>query len=81
MGGAGGRGRDVRRASTGFDGIAAPTLVLHGHERRVVDPRNADLLARADPGRAASSSSPGCGHLFFWEEPERFVEVVEEFLL
>jgi len=23
---------------------------------------------------------PGCGHLPPWEQPERFVEVVEEFL-
>ena len=23
---------------------------------------------------------PGTGHLFFWEHPQRFVEVVEEFL-
>jgi pimeloyl-ACP methyl ester carboxylesterase len=24
---------------------------------------------------------PGCGHLFFWEQPQRFVRSVREFLL
>ena len=45
-------------AGAGFDAydrlgeIAAPTLVQHGDGDVVVDPRNAELLARADPGRA-----------------------------
>ena len=59
--------------------IAAPTLVLQGTADVVVDPRNADLLAARIPG-ARVELFPGAGHLFFWEEPERFVQVVSDFL-
>jgi pimeloyl-ACP methyl ester carboxylesterase len=59
--------------------IDAPTLVLHGTEDFVVDPANAPLLASLIPG-ARLELFPGTGHLFFWEEPERFVRVVKEFL-
>jgi 3-oxoadipate enol-lactonase len=59
--------------------IAAPTLVLTGDLDVVVDPRNAQLLAERIPG-ARLEVFPGTGHLFFWEQPERFVEVVKEFL-
>ena len=59
--------------------VAAPTLVQHGDGDVVVDPRNADLLATAIPG-ARVSIFPGCGHLYFWQEPERFVRELEEFL-
>ncbi len=60
-------------------GIAAPTLVLHGTEDAVVDPRNTALLALRIPD-ARVELFPGGGHLFFWAQPERFVEVVTEFL-
>jgi len=60
-------------------GIAAPTLILHGTEDAVVDSRNAAVLALRIPD-ARVELFPGCGHLFFWEERERFVEVVTEFL-
>ena len=70
-------------AGMGFDGsrlqIAAPTLILHGTEDAVVDPGNAALLAERIPGARVELFS-GCGHLFFWEQPERFVETVAEFL-
>ena len=72
-------------AGTAFDawerlpGLDAPTLVLHGTADNVVDPRNAELLAARIPG-ARIELFPGCGHLPPWEQPERFVEVVEEFL-
>jgi pimeloyl-ACP methyl ester carboxylesterase len=59
--------------------IAAPTLVLHGTEDAVVDSRNTTLLALRIPD-ARVELFPGGGHLFFWEQPERFVEVVTEFL-
>jgi pimeloyl-ACP methyl ester carboxylesterase len=59
--------------------IAAPTLVLHGTADSVVDARNADLLAERVPD-ARLELFPGAGHLFFWEQPERFVEIVGEFL-
>jgi 3-oxoadipate enol-lactonase len=59
--------------------IRAPTLILHGTEDGVVDPRNAALLEQAIPN-ARRLTFPGTGHLFFWEEPDRFVEVVRDFL-
>jgi 3-oxoadipate enol-lactonase len=72
-------------ASLGHDafgrlgGIPAPTLVLHGTADRVVDPRNAPLLARSIPG-ARLEWLPGQGHLFFWEDPDDTVERVRRFL-
>ena len=60
-------------------GLAAPTLVQHGDEDVVVDPRNADLLVELLPD-ARLEGFPGTGHLFFWEEPERFVSSVSAFL-
>ena len=44
-----------------------------------MDTRNADVLARRIPG-ARVELFPGGGHVFYWEQPERFVEVVTEFL-
>jgi 3-oxoadipate enol-lactonase len=73
-------------AGAGFDAyeragsIAAPVLVLHGDGDVVVDPRNAELLAGLLP-HASLELFPGAGHLFFWQHPERFVGLVEEFLL
>jgi pimeloyl-ACP methyl ester carboxylesterase len=59
--------------------ISAPTLVLHGTEDAVVDHRNARLLADGVPhGRV--ELFPQTGHLFFWEEPERFVQLITSFL-
>lgn len=59
--------------------LRVPTLVLHGTADVVVDPANAQLLAARIPG-ARHERFAGCGHLLFWEQPERFVEVVGEFL-
>jgi pimeloyl-ACP methyl ester carboxylesterase len=61
------------------EGIAAPTLILHGTEDAVVDSRNTALLALRIPD-ARVELFPGGGHLFFWEQPERFVDIVTEFL-
>jgi 3-oxoadipate enol-lactonase len=58
--------------------IEAPTLVVTGTEDVVVDPRNSELLAERIAG-ARLERVPG-GHLFFWEDPMRFVAVVREFL-
>lgn len=72
-------------AGASFDGsarlgeISMPTLVLHGTADNVVDHRNAEILAREIPD-ARLEWFEGCGHLFFWEQPERFVRVVTEFL-
>jgi 3-oxoadipate enol-lactonase len=59
--------------------IDKPTLVVTGDEDAVVDPRNSELLAQRISG-ARLEVFPGAGHLFFWEQPQRFVEVVTEFL-
>jgi 3-oxoadipate enol-lactonase len=73
-------------AGAGFDasdrlgGLAAPTLVQQGDGDVVVDPRNAELLVDLIPD-ASLELYAGCGHLFFWQEPERFVRELEEFLL
>jgi pimeloyl-ACP methyl ester carboxylesterase len=73
-------------AGTTYDGfdrlgaIAAPTLVLHGTADGVVDPRNAGLLAERIPN-AEVELFEGGGHLFFWEQPERFAARVRRFLL
>ena len=54
-----------------MDELAAPTLVLTGTADAVVDLRNAELLAERIPD-ARLERFEGAGHLFFWEEPERF---------
>jgi 3-oxoadipate enol-lactonase len=59
--------------------IAAPTLILTGTADNVVDPRNADVLARRIPGSRVERF-PGAGHLFFWEQPDAFVRIIREFL-
>ncbi len=61
-------------------GIHARSLILHGEADRVVDPRNARLLAARIP-HARLVTFPGLGHLFFWEDPAGFAAVVTSFLL
>ncbi|MGI9112772.1 MAG: alpha/beta fold hydrolase [Gaiellaceae bacterium] len=73
-------------AAMGFDryedasSLALPTLVQHGDGDVVVDPRNSELLADLIPD-ARFEVYAGCGHLFFWQAPERFVRELEAFLL
>lgn len=59
--------------------LAAPTLVLFGEEDAVVDARNAELLAERIPEAHVERFENG-GHLFFWEQPARFANLVREFL-
>jgi 3-oxoadipate enol-lactonase len=59
--------------------IQAPTLVLHGSADTVVDPRNSGLLAGRIPN-ARLVILPDLGHLFFWEDPAGFADVVTSFL-
>jgi pimeloyl-ACP methyl ester carboxylesterase len=59
--------------------IRVPTLVLTGTADNVVDYRNSKLIAERIPG-ARLEHFDGLGHLFFWEEPERFARTVSEFL-
>ena len=79
LAGAGCRRDAASTRSTRLGEIAAPTLVVTGTADEVVDPRNSDLLAAAIPD-ARLERFEGCGHLFFWQEPERFVRLVAEFL-
>jgi pimeloyl-ACP methyl ester carboxylesterase len=70
-------------AGIGFQGvegeIAAPTLVLGGTADNVVDHRNAEVLATRIPG-ARVELLAGAGHLFFWEQPDESVRIINEFL-
>ena len=66
-------------ASERVAGITRPTLVVTGTADEVVDPRNSDLLAAKIPG-ARLERFEGAGHLFFWQEPDRAVALLEEFL-
>ena len=59
--------------------LDAETLVQHGGADVVVDPRNGELLVDLLPN-ARLDAFPAAGHLFFWEEPERFVASVSSFL-
>jgi pimeloyl-ACP methyl ester carboxylesterase len=59
--------------------LGIPTLVAHGTADIVVDPANAELLTERIPD-AQLELFPGCGHLLFWEQPDRFATVVGEFL-
>ena len=58
--------------------LTMPTLVQHGDGDVVVDPKNGELLAELIPD-ARLSVYAGCGHLFMWQEPERFTRELEEF--
>lgn len=60
-------------------GITAPTLILHGTEDVVVDPRNAAVLAQHLPD-AEVALVEDAGHLLCWEAPERFLAHVTAFL-
>jgi pimeloyl-ACP methyl ester carboxylesterase len=62
-----------------LDEIASPTLVITGGQDRVIPALNSDVLAEAIPG-ARLEILEGAGHLFFIEEPERTIELVEDFL-
>ena len=57
--------------------IAAPTLVIHGTEDRLLDVANGELIARLIPG-ARLELLEGSGHMFFWEQPERSAQFVRE---
>ncbi len=59
--------------------IRTATLVQTGTEDVVVDPRNSELLAEHLPS-ARLERFDGAGHLFFWEQPDAFVESVTRFL-
>ncbi len=57
--------------------IAAPTLVIHGTEDRLMDVANGELIAKLIPG-ARLELLEGSGHMFFWEQPARSAQLVRE---
>jgi 3-oxoadipate enol-lactonase len=59
--------------------ITAPTLVIHGTADKLVQPGNAELIAGAIPG-AQLQWLEGAGHLFWTDQTQRAVEVVNDFL-
>jgi 3-oxoadipate enol-lactonase len=59
--------------------LAVPTLVITGDEDRVYPPQLAERMARRIPG-AKLVVLEGCGHLSNLEQPERFNEVLLEFI-
>lgn len=59
--------------------IRVRTLILHGTADQLVDPRNAELLARGIP-HARLELFEGGGHVFAAEQPARFTQLVSDFL-
>jgi pimeloyl-ACP methyl ester carboxylesterase len=59
--------------------ITAPTLVIHGTADKLVQPGNASLLAGAIPG-ARLEWFEGAGHLFWTDQTQHTVDVVNDFL-
>jgi len=59
--------------------VTAPTLVIHGTADRMVQPGNAELLAKAIPG-ARLTWLEGAGHVFWTDQSERSVELINGFL-
>jgi len=57
--------------------LAAPTLVIHGTEDRLLCWTNGDLLASLIPG-ARLEQLDGVGHLLYWEQPERVAQLVRD---
>jgi 3-oxoadipate enol-lactonase len=55
--------------------IAAPTLVIHGTEDKMIPVANGELIASLIPG-AKLEIFEGVGHLFWWEEPQRSAELI-----
>jgi 3-oxoadipate enol-lactonase len=55
--------------------IAAPTLVIHGTEDKMIPVANGELIAQVIPG-ARLEILDGVGHMFWWEQPERSAELL-----
>ncbi len=59
--------------------IAAPTLVVHGLEDKLIHPDNGRNLAARIPG-AQLAMFDGCGHMPMYEQPDRLAATVLDFL-
>ncbi len=62
-----------------LSGIAAPTLVIHGENDRLVPPANGKLIAQRIPG-AKLVMIPHASHLFTTDQPEAAHHAILEFL-
>jgi pimeloyl-ACP methyl ester carboxylesterase len=60
-----------------LEGIAVPTLVVHGTEDEMLPAANSRVIASRIPG-ARLEELEGIGHLFWWEQPERSAELVRD---
>jgi pimeloyl-ACP methyl ester carboxylesterase len=59
--------------------ITQPTLIIQGTADQVVAPDNAEVLAGLVPDTRVQRCD-GAGHLLYWEQPQRFVRAVTDFL-
>jgi len=59
--------------------IAAPTLVAHGEEDRLIPIQNGKTVASRIPG-ARFNPIPGAGHMLATDQPERCIDLMLEFL-
>ena len=60
-------------------GIDVPTLIPHGENSDVLSAAVAARMVEVMPD-ARVVEFPGCDHVLEWQQPERFVEVVREFV-
>jgi 3-oxoadipate enol-lactonase len=67
------------RAGCAVEGIAVPTLVVHGTEDLIVPVENGRMLAERIPG-AEYVELAGRGHNLPLEEPDTFARLVQDFL-
>ncbi len=70
---------EVRIDAAALAGFATPTAVLMGHEDVLFPPEAMRSVAVAIPG-AELVEFPNAGHSTYFEQPDRFNEVVAEFL-
>ena len=59
--------------------LPAPTLILTGDDDQVIPAASSDVLHDRIPGSRLEVLA-GAGHLFFLEQPERTIQLLEEFL-
>ncbi len=59
--------------------IRVPVLGMYGDKDVIVDPGQADVLAKGVP-HARIERFPDAGHFIMMDEPDRFIEVLREFL-
>lgn len=70
----------VHDTSARLGEIAAPTLVVHGTEDRMLGVVNGRTIAAAIPG-ARLEELEGVGHVFWWEQPARSAELISSHAL